>query len=50
MKSSIIPPVSALTLVSLPVAAAQVDATPGTEPLSPASQTSGVSFLKTLSI
>ena len=46
MKGSIIPPVSPLTLASLLVTATQVAGRPGTEPLSPASHSSGGSFLK----
>jgi len=46
MKGSIFPPVSPLTVVSLAVPATQVDRRPGTELLSPASQSSSGSFLK----
>lgn len=46
MKGSIIPPVSPLTLASLPVTAPQVDGKPQTELLSPTSHSSGGSFLK----
>lgn len=46
MKGNIIPPVSPLTLASLPLTATQVDGRPGTEPLSPASHSNDGSFLK----